>query len=295
MPEAFNVTLLRDATEDGAVYGSKAVGEPPLMLAFSVREALRQAAAAFGPAGTSVHLASPATPEAVFWAIQSARGQEGSDVTEGFPGREPPVRDPDAEADAEVIRAAAARGACLMAPGSTRSSGCARLASRRCWSPSPRCAGTHRAAAGAKMVVSATGAWGSIGGGNVEALAIERARAQLADPDAGAGDDDAASCPSAPRPSTAPSAAAARSPCCSSRCRPVPAVAIFGVGHVGLELARILARHDLELHLIDTRPEILAESRLAVLADAVATRPRPPGLGAAGVGASPSCPPAATC
>ena len=33
----------------------------------------------------------------------------------------------------------------------------------------------------------------------------------------------------------------------------VPAVAIFGVGHVGLELARILARHDLELHLVDSR------------------------------------------
>ena len=75
MPETFNVTLLRDATEDGAVYGSKAVGEPPLMLAFSVREALRQAAAAFGPAGTSVDLASPATPEAVFWAVERARGR----------------------------------------------------------------------------------------------------------------------------------------------------------------------------------------------------------------------------
>ena len=52
MPEDFNVALLEHAHEDGAVYGSKAVGEPPLMLAFSVREALRQAAAAFGPAGT---------------------------------------------------------------------------------------------------------------------------------------------------------------------------------------------------------------------------------------------------
>jgi xanthine dehydrogenase large subunit len=96
MPEAFNVTLLRDATEAGAVYGSKAVGEPPLMLAFSVREALRQAAAAFGPPGTSVHLASPATPEAVFWAVERARHRDGSDVTEGFPGREPPERGPDA-------------------------------------------------------------------------------------------------------------------------------------------------------------------------------------------------------
>ncbi|MCF3179472.1 xanthine dehydrogenase molybdopterin binding subunit [Streptomyces polychromogenes] len=73
MPEEFNVTLLRNATEEGAVYGSKAVGEPPLMLAFSVREALRQAAAAFGPAGVSVELASPATPEAVYWAVEAAR------------------------------------------------------------------------------------------------------------------------------------------------------------------------------------------------------------------------------
>ncbi|NEA76197.1 xanthine dehydrogenase molybdopterin binding subunit [Streptomyces sp. SID13588] len=73
MPEEFNVILLENATEEGAVYGSKAVGEPPLMLAFSVREALRQAAAAFGPGGVSVELASPATPEAVFWAIEGAR------------------------------------------------------------------------------------------------------------------------------------------------------------------------------------------------------------------------------
>jgi xanthine dehydrogenase accessory factor len=50
----------------------------------------------------------------------------------------------------------------------------------------------------------------------------------------------------------------------------VPAVAIFGVGHVGLELARILARHDLDLHLVDSRPEQLTDERLAVLSDAVA-------------------------
>jgi xanthine dehydrogenase large subunit len=73
MPEVFNVQLLQQAHEEGAVYGAKAVGEPPLMLAFSVREALRQAAAAFGPEGTSVDLASPATPEAVYWAIEAAR------------------------------------------------------------------------------------------------------------------------------------------------------------------------------------------------------------------------------
>ncbi|WP_405585134.1 xanthine dehydrogenase molybdopterin binding subunit [Streptomyces sp. NBC_01092] len=81
MPEEFNVTLMENATEEGAVYGSKAVGEPPLMLAFSVREALRQAAAEFGPSGVSVDLASPATPEAVFWAIEAARQADEAEVS----------------------------------------------------------------------------------------------------------------------------------------------------------------------------------------------------------------------
>lgn len=84
MPQEFHVRLLENATEEGAVYGSKAVGEPPLMLAFSVREALRQAAAAFGPAGVSVELASPATPEAVYWAIEASRRAAAS--PNGHPG-----------------------------------------------------------------------------------------------------------------------------------------------------------------------------------------------------------------
>jgi xanthine dehydrogenase large subunit len=67
------------------------------MLAFSVREALRQAAAAFGPAGTSVDLASPATPEAVYWAVEQARrGHEHGHVDEGFPGAVPDQPGPDA-------------------------------------------------------------------------------------------------------------------------------------------------------------------------------------------------------
>lgn len=85
MPGEFNVTLLEKAHEDGVVYGSKAVGEPPLMLAFSVREALRQAAAAFGPDGTSVHLASPATPEAVYWALDAARSAAADQPVDGVP------------------------------------------------------------------------------------------------------------------------------------------------------------------------------------------------------------------
>lgn len=73
-PAEFNVTLLRDATQAGTIHGSKAVGEPPLMLAFAAREAIRDAVAAFGAPGGAVTLASPATGEAVFRAIQARRG-----------------------------------------------------------------------------------------------------------------------------------------------------------------------------------------------------------------------------
>ena len=123
--------------------------------------------------------------------------------------------------------------------------------------------------AGAKLVVGAHRTWGSIGGGNLEAVAIDRARQMLAD--------------QATSPEMMESALSDKMPyqrgvqCCGGTVTvlfeplPVmPAVAIFGVGHVGLELARILARQDIDLHLIDTRPEQLADDRLAVLSDAVA-------------------------
>ncbi|MEM9481209.1 MAG: xanthine dehydrogenase molybdopterin binding subunit [Verrucomicrobiota bacterium] len=66
-PLDFRVALLRDAKQDRTIHGSKAVGEPPLMLALSVREALRDAIAAFGQ-NASV-LPSPLTPEAIKLAI----------------------------------------------------------------------------------------------------------------------------------------------------------------------------------------------------------------------------------
>ncbi|GAA4109405.1 xanthine dehydrogenase molybdopterin binding subunit [Knoellia locipacati] len=97
LPEVLNVTLLSRAHEEGAVYGSKAVGEPPLMLALSVREALRQACAAFGASGTSVDLPSPATPEAVFWALQEARtGARAQGHVDPGAGPTPALPDPDA-------------------------------------------------------------------------------------------------------------------------------------------------------------------------------------------------------
>src|SRR6185295_7451250 len=77
MPDTFNVAFLPRATQPGVVFGSKAVGEPPLMLAISVREALRDAVAAFAPADGRerelVTFDSPATPERIFFAVQRVR------------------------------------------------------------------------------------------------------------------------------------------------------------------------------------------------------------------------------
>jgi xanthine dehydrogenase accessory factor len=124
-------------------------------------------------------------------------------------------------------------------------------------------------AAGAKLVVSDERVWGSIGGGNIEAVAIDRARELLAG--------------ARVEPEMFTAALSDKAPyqhgvqCCGGTVTVlleplpvVPALAIFGVGHIGLELARIMARHDIELHLIDTRPEQLTDERLAVLSDALA-------------------------
>ena len=74
-PLEFNVAFLKNATQPGNIYGSKAVGEPPLMLAISAREAIRDAVTAFGPGRGRVELASPATAEAIFMAIRQVAGE----------------------------------------------------------------------------------------------------------------------------------------------------------------------------------------------------------------------------
>jgi xanthine dehydrogenase large subunit len=74
IPEHFAVELLERAAQDGVIYGSKAVGEPPFMLAMSVREAIRAAIVAFGKTDY-VPLALPATPEATLQAIEWVRSQ----------------------------------------------------------------------------------------------------------------------------------------------------------------------------------------------------------------------------
>ena len=70
-PLELHVTLFPEAAQAGTIHGSKAVGEPPLMLAISVREAIRDAVSAFGAPGGEVPLPSPATCEAIFTAVQA--------------------------------------------------------------------------------------------------------------------------------------------------------------------------------------------------------------------------------
>ena len=120
--------------------------------------------------------------------------------------------------------------------------------------------------AGTKMVVSGTTVWGTIGGGNLEETALDQAKDML----------DAL--PVEPSSLTVSLNDKARTEhgrqCCGGEVTllfeplpVVPAVAIFGMGHVGLELARILARHDLDLHLVDSRSSYLDADRLACLED----------------------------
>jgi xanthine dehydrogenase molybdopterin binding subunit/xanthine dehydrogenase small subunit len=77
-PRIFNVEFLQRAAQLNVIHGSKAVGEPPLMLAISVREAIRDAVAAFGSPGGEVALPSPATCEAIFMAIRQRLEINGS-------------------------------------------------------------------------------------------------------------------------------------------------------------------------------------------------------------------------
>ncbi|MEP6650111.1 MAG: xanthine dehydrogenase accessory protein XdhC, partial [Lapillicoccus sp.] len=117
--------------------------------------------------------------------------------------------------------------------------------------------------AGAKMVVAADATWDSIGGGNLEATAVARARELLS-----TGTTRIPELMSLALNDKAPVDHGVQ--CCGGEVTilleplaVVPSVAIFGLGHVGVELARILARHDVELHLVDSRADHVAESALA--------------------------------
>jgi xanthine dehydrogenase large subunit len=71
VPEHFKVDLWHEPNPEDNVFGSKAVGEPPFMLAISVYEALRDAIAQARDDGKIVQLTAPATAENVLRSLQN--------------------------------------------------------------------------------------------------------------------------------------------------------------------------------------------------------------------------------
>ncbi len=122
--------------------------------------------------------------------------------------------------------------------------------------------------AGAKLVVTADETWGSVGGGNLEEAAVRRARGLLSDLQR----------TGSAAPVTEQHSLSDKVPvehgvqCCGGEVtlllEPIgvrPSVAVFGMGHVGYEIGLLLSRHELEVHLVDSRADQLDEERLAPL------------------------------
>ncbi len=73
-PEHFRLDMYAGSENiEATIYRSKAVGEPPLMLALSVHQAIADAVSSISDTGELPQLRAPATPEAVLDAIQSLR------------------------------------------------------------------------------------------------------------------------------------------------------------------------------------------------------------------------------
>src|SRR6476660_9230250 len=127
--------------------------------------------------------------------------------------------------------------------------------------------------AGAKMVVGADHTWGSVGGGNLEEVAVQRARELISELVSGGSAE--------PETQESRLNEHARNrhgrQCCGGEetllLEPLPArpvIAVFGIGHVGYELARILSRLAIGLHLVDSREDELDQLRLADVTDGIA-------------------------
>ncbi|HNE59255.1 MAG TPA: molybdopterin-dependent oxidoreductase, partial [Ottowia sp.] len=72
-PPVFNVRLFEGRNAEDAIHRSKAVGEPPLLLPFSVFFAIRDAVSAAGGHRIDPPLQAPATSEAILRALQAVR------------------------------------------------------------------------------------------------------------------------------------------------------------------------------------------------------------------------------
>ena len=126
-------------TADDSIHRSKAVGEPPLLLPFSVFLAIRDAVSAVGGHRVDPPLQAPATPEAILRAMDAVRVQ----------------------------------AACVMAPDLRDAAGAGGgSAGRRWWCEVLTARGSVPREAGTRMLVAADEVLGTIGGGHLELQAI---------------------------------------------------------------------------------------------------------------------------
>ncbi|MEE7493336.1 xanthine dehydrogenase molybdopterin binding subunit [Methylobacterium oryzae] len=73
VPAEFRTRLFLNDNVKDSIFRSKAVGEPPMLLGFSVWLAIRDAVCAAGGLGADPELRAPATPEAILAGVQSVR------------------------------------------------------------------------------------------------------------------------------------------------------------------------------------------------------------------------------
>ncbi len=78
VPEHFVVELYGEPNPEDSIYRAKAVGEPPLMLAIGVFQAVRDAIAAVAADERAISLRAPATPEAILDAVLRVRAPHAS-------------------------------------------------------------------------------------------------------------------------------------------------------------------------------------------------------------------------
>ncbi len=116
------------------------------------------------------------------------------------------------------------------------------------------CSGSTPCTVGTKMIVTANEQFGTIGGGHLEKLAIDDARASLA---------------SGESKTTRYPLGAKAGQCCGGVVDAffevvgaAPRLYLFGVGHVGQALCRVLEGTPFEVHAIDEREEWIGAERL---------------------------------
>ncbi|WP_218712009.1 xanthine dehydrogenase accessory protein XdhC [Arthrobacter sp. BF1] len=117
---------------------------------------------------------------------------------------------------------------------------------------------------GAKMVISVQDSWGTVGGGNFEAEVIDRARELIA---TGQRTSELMTFALNDKLATRHGVQ-----CCGGEVSVLlevlgarRTVAIFGMGHVGYEIAHIMARLPVDLVLTDSRPDAVTPERMRPL------------------------------